>query len=280
MKKFYSLVAALAITGTITAQINVFNGADFEDWAAFESSLNSFGIKSYATQGVGLGYNNTNSLNISTSGASGNDYVFTSKAAADLPPSIEKITLMVKGSSAKSLSFNLYKTTLDSKGRQEYYVFNLGDFGDSNVTLESSGSNQYTGTINTNGEWREITLKIDNLADINLTDTSKDLFALKVGKGAKYDLNIDDIKIYDKKMNVYDLAGNKLKNLVKNTVVDTQLLFGTDADIKIYNVNGQLVKSAKVNNGEALNLSSLPKGVYIVSGEVNGEKVSQKIIKK
>lgn len=159
-------------------------------------------------------------------------------------------------------------------------MFNLGDFGDSNVTLESSGSNQYTGTINTNGEWREITLKIDNLADINLTDTSKDLFALKVGKGAKYDLNIDDIKIYDKKMNVYDLAGNKLKNLVKNTVVDTQLLFGTDADIKIYNVNGQLVKSAKVNNGEALNLSSLPKGVYIVSGEVNGEKVSQKIIKK
>lgn len=31
MKKLYSLVAALAITGTTTAQINVFNGADFED---------------------------------------------------------------------------------------------------------------------------------------------------------------------------------------------------------------------------------------------------------
>ncbi|WP_260391339.1 T9SS type A sorting domain-containing protein [Riemerella anatipestifer] len=90
---------------------------------------------------------------------------------------------------------------------------------------------------------------------------------------------MDDIVVTETTMSVSNINAKKI-NLVKNTVVDTQLLFGTDANIKIYNVNGQLVKSAKVNNGEALNLSSLPKGVYIVSGEVNGEKVSQKIIKK
>ncbi|SHJ99258.1 T9SS type A sorting domain-containing protein [Epilithonimonas mollis] len=67
--------------------------------------------------------------------------------------------------------------------------------------------------------------------------------------------------------------------LVKNTVVGESIAFAKTADIQIVNAAGQVVKSAKVTEGTTLNVSSLAKGVYIVTGTVNGEKVSQKVIK-
>ncbi len=70
------------------------------------------------------------------------------------------------------------------------------------------------------------------------------------------------------------------KSLVKNAVVANELLFGAKANVKIYNMNGQMVKAADVVDGTRLDVSSLAKGIYIVAGEVEGQKVSQKVIKK
>lgn len=67
--------------------------------------------------------------------------------------------------------------------------------------------------------------------------------------------------------------------LVKNTVVGESISFAKNADIQIINAAGQVVKTAKVTEGSTLNVSSLAKGVYIVTGSVNGEAVSQKIVK-
>ena len=69
-------------------------------------------------------------------------------------------------------------------------------------------------------------------------------------------------------------------NFVKNTIVTNEINFGEKANVKIYNVSGSLVKSASVDKNTSLNVSSLPKGAYVVTGELNGETVSQKIIKK
>ena len=44
---------------------------------------------------------------------------------------------------------------------------------------------------------------------------------------------------------------------------------------------GQLVKSATISAQSAnVDVASLPKGNYVVTAELNGEKVSQKVIKK
>ncbi|MCD9854922.1 T9SS type A sorting domain-containing protein [Epilithonimonas sp. JDS] len=67
--------------------------------------------------------------------------------------------------------------------------------------------------------------------------------------------------------------------LVKNTSVNESIAFAKTADIQIINAAGQVVKTAKVTEGSTLNVSSLAKGMYIVTGTVNGEKVSQKVIK-
>lgn len=175
----------------------LFAGADFENWTEFLSSINSFGLKSYAVQGVGAGANGSSSLHLNGT-PTANDYVFTILASAqgNIPTNPTKITFWVKGtSSAKSLSINVYRAT------SGYDVFNVGNLGTSSVTLtkasinasSGNGSNSYTGAIDTAGQWVKVTLDI---SDVNInTGTSGDLFALKVGSASAYDLHIDNIEI-------------------------------------------------------------------------------------
>lgn len=80
-------------------------------------------------------------------------------------------------------------------------------------------------------------------------------------------------------LSVSDVKKGKA-NLVKNSLVTEELQFLAKGDIKILNINGQVVKTAAVNDGTVLNVSNLEKGIYIVTGNVNGDTVSQKIIKK
>lgn len=72
----------------------------------------------------------------------------------------------------------------------------------------------------------------------------------------------------------------KTNNFIKNTSVDNEIYFGTKADIKIFNVNGQVVKTGSVSENGSLNIASLQKGIYFVTGIINGKAVSEKIIKK
>lgn len=75
---------------------------------------------------------------------------------------------------------------------------------------------------------------------------------------------------------------NKSKsNFVKNTFVkNEEITFGADVkDIKIYTLTGQVVKTASVKEGATLNVAELAKGNYIVTGTVNNQPVSQKILK-
>ena len=87
------------------------------------------------------------------------------------------------------------------------------------------------------------------------------------------------VKTYTPSLSTIDFNSQKL-NLVKNTKVTNEINFGEKANVKIYNVSGSLVKSASVEKNTSLNVSSLPKGIYVVTGEVNGQSVSQKIIKE
>lgn len=167
--------------------VPLFAGHDFENWSAFIGGLNSFGIKPYATQGAGAGMNGSASLNIFTdpTTTNGNDYVFTTLATAGLPTSYSKISFYVKGSSTKSVSLNVYKND------GTYYVYNLGSLTGS-TTLTSVETNQYTGTINTGGDWALVTLDLAGISDLNVSNTTASLFALKIGKNADYNLNFDN----------------------------------------------------------------------------------------
>ncbi len=67
---------------------------------------------------------------------------------------------------------------------------------------------------------------------------------------------------------------------VRNTYVKSDINFGSAAkDVKIHNMFGQVVRTVSVKDGETVNVSDLPKGNYIVTGTVNNNPVSQKILK-
>ena len=69
-------------------------------------------------------------------------------------------------------------------------------------------------------------------------------------------------------------------NLVKNTVVGNNIMFAIEAEVQILNMNGQVVRTATVNENTSLDVASLAKGMYVVTATVNGKAVSQKVIKK
>ncbi|WP_300675629.1 T9SS type A sorting domain-containing protein [Soonwooa sp.] len=69
-------------------------------------------------------------------------------------------------------------------------------------------------------------------------------------------------------------------NLVKNTVVANELIFGQAANVSVINMAGQVVKTAEVKENTKLDVSNLAKGTYVVTATVNGQAVSQKVIKK
>nr|MBP7499957.1 T9SS type A sorting domain-containing protein [Chryseobacterium sp.] len=84
---------------------------------------------------------------------------------------------------------------------------------------------------------------------------------------------------YTSTLAVVDATKGKA-NLVKNTIVTNELIFGTAAKVSVVNMNGQVVKTAEVSENSRLDVSTLVKGTYVVAAVVNGQTVSQKIIKK
>jgi len=261
MKKIFTILSVAAAM-TVSAQTNLFAGSDFNDWTAFESSL-GFALKSgeqSATGGVG----GTGALKITDNTSTSNIYVMTANKNMNVA-GINYITLKVKGV-AGGVSFNAGDGTAAGS---KYFNVPAGTTG--NVTLTATGANAYTGSINAN-DWITITL---DLTGVNWGSTPA--FSIKLQKSSTNALFVDDIK-GSASLAVADFTKAN-SNLIKNTIVGEAIVFAKTADIQIINAAGQVVKTANVTEGSALNVSSLAKGMYIVTGTVNGEKVSQKIIK-
>lgn len=81
---------------------------------------------------------------------------------------------------------------------------------------------------------------------------------------------------------VSDIYNNSRKfNFIQNGFVkENELIFDTEVkNVKIYNSVGAILKSTSVKNILSLDVSDLPKGNYIVTGTIDNEPVSQKILK-
>ena len=85
----------------------------------------------------------------------------------------------------------------------------------------------------------------------------------------KSTLGTIDIKDFDKKV--------KMNTLVAETLT---LELPSKSTVNIYSIDGKLVSSNRVNSGEAINVSKLQKGNYIVTVEDGANKISRKIVKQ
>ncbi len=78
-----------------------------------------------------------------------------------------------------------------------------------------------------------------------------------------------DIKAFDSQV--------KMNTLVKN---DLTLRLPSRATVNVYSVDGKLMSSNRLNDGDTINMSSYAKGMYVVSvQDNNGNKISRKVIK-
>ncbi len=176
-----------------TTGSNLFPGSDFDDWSAFLSSLNSFGLSTngYASQSANGGRDGSGALFLNGT-PSKNDYTFTAVVPDGFSAAGKtKIVFYMKGTSAKSLSLNVYVGSGSTMGT-DYKCYNLGDYSAEGTVLPTA-SNSYTGIIDTGGNWMKVTLDISNLT-LNST-AGENLFALKVGSAAAYNLLVDDITL-------------------------------------------------------------------------------------
>ncbi|WP_313028595.1 T9SS type A sorting domain-containing protein [Soonwooa sp.] len=262
MKKIFTILAVAAVS-LVSAQTNLFAGSDFNDWAAFQSSL-GFDLKSGEQSATG-GIGGSGALKITDNAATSNIYVMTANKNMNVAGA-NFITLKVKGN-AGGVSFNAGDGTAAGS---KYFNVPAGTTGD--VTLTGTGANSYTGSINAS-DW--ITIKLD-LTGVNWGSTPS--FSIKLQKSSTNALFVDDIKT-DKNLAVGDVNASKV-NLVKNTVVANELIFGQAANVSVINMAGQVVKTAEVKENTKLDVSNLAKGTYVVTATVNGQAVSQKVIKK
>ncbi len=271
MKKFYSLIAAVAMVSTASAQLYS---------TGFESG-------SPASTGFVAGnvYNNTTPA--TTGPTTGSDAGKRWVTYYGTPSTTGAIT------GNQSMQMRWYTSDPTNLG------YTSTNFGTDNVkfvsfkALNTNGLNVSVSYSKDGGTtWlspQTFTLGTSALTyfyDVPSTETETTnlRFRFQIVLGATTPtatsrVTLDDVTFSSTTLAVVDATKAKA-NLVKNTIVSNELIFGAAAKVSVYNTAGQVVKTAEVAENSRLDVSALPKGTYVVTGLVNGQAVSQKIIKK
>ncbi|WP_106914689.1 T9SS type A sorting domain-containing protein [Chryseobacterium aurantiacum] len=251
MKKLYSLFATALCATLAFAQTTIFN-ATFDD-------LNGTG-----------GNDNTWSGNIGTSSLnnySSAGWVFSGAGGA---------AQCIKAGSSNSVGA-VTTPTLNGLSGNATLTFKAAGYSNDNtrLTVTITGGGSISGTnsfILVNSSFSEYSVNI-----VGGTSSTKLKFSAAATSKRFF---IDEIKVVTEAgLAVHDTKLST-KTFVKNTSVDKEIYFGAQSDIKIFNTNGQVVKKASVIENGSVNVESLQSGIYLVTGNINGKAVSEKIIKR
>ena len=250
MKKLYSFLATVAVSTVFFAQTTVLT----EDFAAITAGNNT------STSG-------------SSSSWSGNANFPTVSAAYQAGGAVRL------GTSSASGSLTSKSIDLSTDGGNVIVTFDVKGWssveGNIKVTItgQTAKTVTYTAVLTGSFETKSVTFTggVAN-SKVKIETTAKRVF-------------IDNVKVETVPSLPLAIGESlKSKNIsLKNTMVDNTLSFQTkgNATVRVYNTNGQLVKSATISAQNAnVNVANLPKGNYVVTAELNGETVSQKILKK
>ncbi len=251
MKKIYSLLAAVILTATVNAQV-------------FSENFDSV----TGTGGNTGGWNGSVATGSLTGKLTG--WTITSGFGAD------KCIKLGAGSTMGSAITPAITTSATALK----LTFRAGAWDGTSEKLTITVS-VASGTATVTGGAITLTKGAFNTYTVDLTNVTGPLklkFSADVASNNRFFL--DDVLVETvPTMAVVD-ANTTKANLVKNTIVANELIFGASAKVSIYNTAGQVVKTADITENSKLDVSVLPKGIYIVTGLVNGQAVSQKIIKK
>ena len=287
MKKIFTLLSIVAISFYVQGQTNFTATYDFA-----ESPTNK-------ELGALTGSTNLTISKFSTAGATyistTNDRYANSGAPTGTLDTNKYVQVTLTPSTGYSLTINSLTVRVQRSGTgprdiavrssADNYTANLpATINPANAALSITPTNviHYVNDISTGQNGATITPT--NITDVDKAVTFR--FYFFTSEAATGTFSVDDVVINGttKSIPLGTIDNIKEKNIfLKNTMVDNTLSFQTkgNASVKVYNANGQLVKSATISAQNAnVNVANLPKGNYVVTAELNGETVSQKILKK
>lgn len=257
MKKFYSIVAVVIFAATVNAQ----GTETFSTQTALTSSY-ADGTFVGETTGVTVNYVHSRNEGLGTS----DEYAISGKGImlrrSDEPSSVE----FVIPNGVGSFTFKYRKAFTAGTSNRQLAVFVDGTQVDTTPMFGAAGADATVHTLTT-AISKPGTVRVKISYPTGTTTGNKQVTVDDVSWTAYNSLAVGD-------------ASATKASLVKNTVVANNIIFNAKTDVQIVNMNGQVVKTASVNENTSLDVSSLPKGTYVVTGVVNGKSSSQKIIKK
>lgn len=307
MKKFYSLLAVVAMTASVSAQTEVVN----EDFNYVAAALNTKGWSSHGgatpgqlkTDGTKATLKSTDTEDVNKAFSA--DYTIASlnkteyTATINVPNATGLTTggdyfLMLSNASGTTGVTNFYaRVYIKSSTASGYLLGILNNSGGtatptySTTEIPYGANTQIKVTYVVNATSSTASLAIDSQTVLNNsagTGASPSVLksvALRQGNNTG-NVTVDNLIVSTyapETLAVGDVNKTKV-NLVKNTIVANDIIFGATANVSVYNTAGQVVKTAEVTENSKLDVSALPKGTYVVTGLVNGQTVSQKVIKK
>lgn len=256
MKKFYSLVAVAVLAASSFAQTNLVQNPSFET-GSLEPWQKGWS-NSYTAPAV----------------VNGDGHEGTYSAVYDNPTGATGFYQLVPIDADTEYILSFWYKAPEKKARiWSSFSDGKGGFPTYTDDPKTDPLRTYEAYLPAATVWTQHTVEFTSLADV---------VGLQLGLRSYKDafVSFDDFSLVKKS----DLAiGEVVKSkytLVSNTLVDANISFAADSKVEIFTMNGQLVKTADVKKGSTLNVSNLSKGIYIVNGTVNGNKVSQKIVKK
>ncbi|MCW3160092.1 T9SS type A sorting domain-containing protein [Chryseobacterium oryctis] len=253
------------------------------------------------TSGVltGTGSSNLTVGNFSATGytqtSTGNRFAHSGAPTATNPDLTKYFQVTVTPNAGVSLSISSisFRSQRSGTGPRSYivrssvdsYASNLpASINPTNAELEITGTNvfHFVNDCSTCAGQNGNTATPSNISNLTSPVSFRFYFFESEATGGTF--SVDDVIITgtatNSSLGTSENFTTKL-GFVKNTFVkNNEIAFGANAkDVKIYNMLGQVVKSASVKADSNLDVSELAKGNYIVTGTVNNQPVSQKILK-
>lgn len=263
MKKLYSLLAATTLTVSAFAQTTILS----ENFGT-TSALPSGWVSSNTTNGWN---GTTSSASTGYTGASGGgNVVFNGTGTPGVTHTLT-YTLSTVGYSNINIIWGARGTGTFAQNVTFQWSTDGTTWNDVTYTyVKNAGS---WGLVN-GGTAIQLPVEVEDVPSLKLRWSSV------TSSNGNY--RIDDVKIVgtSASLGTNEIIKGSKKVFVKNTIVDNDISFGAKSDVKVFNMAGQVVKTAAVSENQSLNVADLQQGTYIVTGTVNGKNVSEKVIKK
>lgn len=266
MKKIFTLLSVVALGISANAQTNLITNPDFESW---DNSVTPAKPTGWTLVSATVSQEST----IFKSGSSSVKTVAPSSGNTST-----YIDINASENTAYTLGYWVLDNDANARGRVWVQARTTGSA--SNITWSTAGAFQPTTYSSDNSAWTFVTGTATTPANTAVLRFDLRTYGTGSGGGTIYyddvilvqgtSLKTIDIKEFDKKVKMNTLVSDKL-----------MLQLPSRSTVNIYSVEGKLISSDRVNDGDSINVSSLQKGAYIVTVQDNyNNKLSRKIIKQ